>query len=235
MKRYEPFATFPGDRPTGLFGEEGFIEIANGDGSRTPESVLKRCDSSGTAAGGWSIGGGFGEKAILRIHGSLPPYPRHVALGVATKLLQEEREFIRGLLTAAATSGEAMKAWLRQFGDELVFSTQHRVSLAEDTVTTELVVEGRFDALLQFGVAIWINHMNGRKSISKCRLESCGKFFPVEHGKAGRPQTEYCCTEHRKKQHEKDSVTRHASMRARRAEEAAAKAKNRRVPIRRAN
>jgi hypothetical protein len=64
--------------------------------------------------------------------------------------------------------------------------------------------------ILAYAAAVLVSDKSQfRSDLRCCKLESCGNFFLVERGKAGRPRDSYCSPEHLKVAHEKDSARRH--------------------------
>ena len=58
------------------------------------------------------------------------------------------------------------------------------------------------------------NARGDRTDLGRCQLGSCRRFFVVERGKIGKPQTKYCCDDHRLEQHALNAAGRQRRSRA---------------------
>ena len=146
------------------------------------------------------------------------------ALELAKEMIEKDRAFACGLLDAAVIGKRELVARLRQAHEagEVAFDDPglhavtsirlvEQVEFVGDEIRFRPSVEHTHDrdqAILYMALSIARIFMGEQTVIGRCQLESCRRFFIIERGKIGRPQTDYCCEEHRLEQHSLQAAER---------------------------
>lgn len=139
--------------------------------------------------------------AVVRFaNGELAPdlekYPR---------LLTDEWTLARAILRAASEGGQALEDLLaRDPRAETVGDISTTPTLQRDPkgrLRFHWRVTGPPDATPWLMLAGVMLQRPDAPEIGLCKLERCSRFFFVRRGANGRPQTKYCCEDHRLEQH----------------------------------
>lgn len=144
------------------------------------------------------------------------------AESVAKDIFATELRFAADLLDAAAAGRTKLVARLRaETGAGKNSSIAMRPLLRfgpGGRVAVDWQVTGDVDnsqGWVLFACALLAAGAEGEQTaVGRCQLESCGRFFKIARGGNGRPQTRYCCDEHRLERHALEATKRQRRARA---------------------
>lgn len=169
-----------------------------------------------------------GEEGPYLVYVADEPQPRFVdeaeALRIAYVRIEQDRQFAIDAMNSAADGLQSLISWVRK-----VQSTGKRSGIALipvlDLSDQHFSLKWKFsgpssaDGWVMFTIALLgSSAVDEQTDVGRCQLESCGRFFVIERGKVGKPQTKYCCDEHRLEQHSALAAERQRRSRARKKE-----------------
>lgn len=165
------------------------------------------------------------EWVVIDLHApKLKPVDVATARAAAEEVIAREHRHAVAMLDAAASGRLALIRFLAELPNDMnescLFSPQWEVSRDRRQIRLVWLMLRNIEHLgyvgrLNFVAALLASSADDEQTaVGRCHLDSCRRFFVIEKGSTGRPQTRYCCEEHRLQRHALEAAERQRRARA---------------------